>query len=410
MSAQKIATPYHSASFPHPYDAIVIGSGVGGLGAAALLAKHGRQKVLVLERHYTAGGYTHVFHRPGYEWDVGVHYIGDVQPGTVLRAVFDEVTDGKLEWADMGPVYDRIVIGDETYDLPKGELNLRAALCERFPGEETAIGRAFEMVHDALSTSLRFHAEKALPPALAAVVGPWMRRKFLRYSDRTTRQVLESLTSNQKLIAVLTGQFGDYGLPPAQSSFMMHAMLVNHYFEGGYYPVGGAGRIAETIVPVIRDAGGQVLIGAEVEEIVVDDGRAVGVKMARDGRVLRAPLVISDAGISNTVGHLLPRQVARSSGLLQRLQRVHPSVGYLCLYVGLRHSAQELDLPKTNLWIYPNEHHEATFEAAMSDPDAPPPVVYISFPAAKDPDFERRHPGRSTIDIITIAPYEWFER
>jgi phytoene dehydrogenase-like protein len=77
--------------------AIVIGSGIGGLASAALLAKHGGQRVLVLERHYVAGGYTHTFQRHGYEWDVGVHYIGEVQPGTLLRALFDELTEAQLE-------------------------------------------------------------------------------------------------------------------------------------------------------------------------------------------------------------------------------------------------------------------------------------------------------------------------
>src|SRR5512139_1026123 len=93
-----------------PWDAIVIGSGIGGLATAALLAKYGGKKVLVLERHYTPGGYTHVFHRPGYEWDVGVHYIGDVHRGSMLRAAFDVIGDGGIEWEDMGEVYDRIVI------------------------------------------------------------------------------------------------------------------------------------------------------------------------------------------------------------------------------------------------------------------------------------------------------------
>jgi all-trans-retinol 13,14-reductase len=408
--SEKFVTPYHRAILDKRYDAIVIGSGVGGLGAAALLAKHGRQKVLVLERHYTAGGYTHVFHRPGYEWDVGVHYIGDVEQGTVLRAVFDEVTDGRLQWANMGPVYDKIIIGNDVYELPKGAANLRAYLCNRFPEEETAIGRYFELVKSALSTSLLFHAEKTLPPVLSAVIGPWMRRKFLRFSDRTTREVLEELTSNQKLIAILTGQFGDYGLPPAESSFMVHAMVANHYFEGGFYPVGGSSRIAETIIPIIQAAGGQVLIQAEVEQIVVEGGRAVGVKMAKDGTVLRAPLVISDAGVSNTFGRLLPHDIAESYGLLQQFKKFRPSIAHLCLYVGLKQSAKDLGLPKANLWVYPNEQHEENFAAAIRDPDAQPPLVYISFPAAKDPDFERRHPGHSTIEVITVAPYEWFER
>jgi all-trans-retinol 13,14-reductase len=408
MTPTKIAEPYKRFPVREPYDVIVVGSGIGGLGAAALLAKHAGKRVLVLERHYTAGGYTHVFHRPGYEWDVGVHYIGDVQPGTVLRAVFDEVTDGKLEWADMGEVYDRVVIGDDVYDFPKGREALRARLKAAFPGEEEAIDRYFELVKEALSASLPYHVEKVLPGPLAAVAGPLLRRRFLRYAGRTTREVLEGLTRNERLIAVLTAQFGDYGLPPSQSSFAIHAMVANHYFEGGFYPVGGAGRIAETIVPLIEAAGGKVLVNAEVEEIVVEGGRAVGVRMAADGAVLRAPVVVSDAGVVNTFARLLPRDLAERHRLLANLRTVRPSAAHICLYIGLRHTAADLGLPKSNLWIYPDENHERNFEAAVGDPEAPLPVIYVSFPSAKDPDFERRHPGRSTIDVITVAPWEWF--
>ena len=102
------------------YDTIIIGSGMGGLATGAILSKQG-QKVLVLERHYTAGGFTHVFKRKGYEWDVGIHYIGEVQrEHSILKKLFDYVSDSKLKWADMGNVYDRIVIGDEHFDFVKG--------------------------------------------------------------------------------------------------------------------------------------------------------------------------------------------------------------------------------------------------------------------------------------------------
>ena len=97
-----IPQSYKRWSGDDSFDAIVVGSGIGGLGAAALLAKYGKKRVLVLERHYAIGGFTHTFHRPGYEWDVGVHYLGDLEPGGMLRSVFDEVSDAKLEWADMG--------------------------------------------------------------------------------------------------------------------------------------------------------------------------------------------------------------------------------------------------------------------------------------------------------------------
>ena len=185
------------------FDAIVVGSGIGGLAAAALLAKYGKKRVLVLERHYAIGGFTHTFHRPGYEWDVGVHYLGDLQPGGLLRSVFDEVSDAKLEWADMGPVYDRVIIGDETFDFPKGEDQLKAALVGRFPDEAAAIERYFELVRRVQSCLPRYFLEKALPSFVSMLLGPFLRWPFLRYSDKTLRDVLEGLTQNKKLRAVL---------------------------------------------------------------------------------------------------------------------------------------------------------------------------------------------------------------
>jgi all-trans-retinol 13,14-reductase len=404
----KLTQPYKRHPITEDYDAIVIGSGIGGLSCAAMLAKHGGKRVLVLERHYTPGGYTHVFRRPGYEWDVGVHYIGDVAEGSVLRAIFDEVSEEPIEWADMGDVYDRIIIGDDTYDFPKGRRNLQAALNEWFPGEEEAIDGYFAAVKETSRASMTFHASKVADAIvdIEPETLQLMRSGFDKWAQRTTLDVLEDLTNNRRLIAVLTGQFGDYGLPPSQSSFGMHAVLANHYFEGGYYPIGGSGIFAERMIPVITKAGGVVVTSAEVAQIVVENGRAVGVRMAVDDAVIRAPMVISDAGLLNTAERLLPE--GDGEQLEEAVESVGASIAHLCLYVGFRESAADLDLPKHNLWIYPHDDYDRLFEEALSDPEAPLPVVYVSFPAAKDPDFDRRHPGRATVDIISAAPYEWF--
>jgi all-trans-retinol 13,14-reductase len=391
------------------WDAIVIGSGIGGLTAAATLSKLAGKRVLVLERHYTAGGFTHTFRRPGYEWDVGVHYIGDVShPRAMARRMFDFITDGQLDWADMGEVYDRIIIGDNSYDFVKGYENFRAKLHGYFPSETGAIDRYLAKVTATVKKAQLYFAEKAVPPLVSSLFGGMMRRPVLKEATRTTREVLEELTQNQELIAVLTGQFGDYGLVPSKSSFFIHSMVAAHYFGGAAYPVGGSGRIAETILPVIERAGGEVVTNAEVTEILIENERAVGVKLA-DGRELRAPTVISDAGVVNTFERLVPAEPARAAGWGSKAVELGHSIAHLSLYVGLKGTTEELRLEKTNLWVYRNNRHEENFAAFEADLNAPLPVVYLSFPSAKDPDFERRYPGHSTIEAITLGRYEKFK-
>lgn len=391
------------------WDAIVIGSGMGGLASAALLARRARKRVLVLERHYTAGGFTHVFHRPGYEWDVGVHYIGEMQTGSPMRTLFDQITEGRLEWAAMPDVYDRILIGGRAYEFVRGAARFTQRLREYFPNESAAIGRYVAQVQDAARASRLYFAEKAIPAALARVAGPLMRRRFLGFAGRTTAETLARLTNDGQLIAVLTGQWGDYGLPPGQSSFGIHAMIVAHYLEGAFYPVGGASRIAAAIAPAIERAGGRIVVGAEVDQVLLDArNRAMGVRMA-DGRELRAPLIFSDAGAWNTYARLLPPDTPGRAASLAEIERIPNSMGHVCLYVGLRRDAGEPEFGSTNLWIYPGPDHDANVARFAADPEQPFPGLFISFPSAKDPEFAGRYPGRATIEVVTLAPYAWFE-
>ncbi|WP_419193446.1 phytoene desaturase family protein [Kolteria novifilia] len=404
-----IGTSYKQHPIDGDYDVIVIGSGIGGLAAAALLSKHAGKRVLVLERHYTAGGFTHTFHRPGYDWDVGVHYIGGVfDPDSSLCQLFDDVTDAGLQWADMGEVYDRIIIGEDSYDLVKGKEAFRARLKEYFPKEARAIDRYLKELESTVGWADLYFAEKCLPTFLSRLVGGFMRWPLARKAKRTTLETLATLTSDQRLIGVLAGQYGDYGLPPAQSSFFVHALVAYHYLEGAAYPVGGSATIAQTMLPVIEAGGGAVYTNADVQEIVIDKDRAVGVRLADDNE-LRAPLIISDAGVPTTLGKLLPEETRRKHRFDELMSRHTDSIAHVSLYIGLKQTAAELGLSKTNLWVYPNHDHDRNVERLRDDPDAPFPCVYLSFPSAKDPDFEQRHPGHATIEVISMAPYAWFE-
>ncbi|MEH6605027.1 MAG: NAD(P)/FAD-dependent oxidoreductase [Pseudomonadales bacterium] len=406
-STIRIGRRYRPNRLDGPYDMVVIGSGIGGLTAAACLAKMGK-KVCVLEQHYTAGGFTHSYERNGYEWDVGVHYIGDVGSSRAMgRRLFDYVTDGALEWEPMDDHFDRIFLGPEQFDLVAGKVAYREALVAAFPEEEQAIDTYLRYMRGVKDGVRLYTLNKIIPAWASKAVGKIQQRKSPAFFNQTTREVLESITDNQKLIAVLTGQWGDCGLPPAKSSFIIHSMIAQHYINGGFYPVGGASRMAETILPVIQQAGGDVFTYASVEKILVNDKGAYGVRMA-DGHEIEAPIVISNAGVFNTFNDLLDDEVPQREAYLAHLQQVEPSMASICLYIGIKDTAENLQLPKTNFWIYGSENYEADIATFDSDPDSGFPMVYISFPSAKDPSFESRYPGRATIEIVAPGPHDWF--
>jgi len=232
---------------------------------------------------------------------------------------------------------------------------------------------------------------------------------YMRWARQTTREVLESFTRNQELIGVLTGQWGDYGLPPGKSSFAAHATIAEHYFGGASYPVGGASTVAAAIMPQIEGNGGSVVTSADVACILLDGAIAVGVRMS-DRREFRSGLVLSDAGASNTFERLLPPDLPELDALRRQLRLLQPSTAHVSLYVGLSQSDAALGLKGTNIWVYPSFDHDANVERFARDINAPLPGVYLSFPSAKDPDFQRRHPGKSTVEAITMLPYAAFDR
>ena len=382
------------------WDAVFIGSGPGSLTAASILANEGK-RVLVLERHYEVGGFSHTFRRKAYEWDVGVHYIGVVhKEHGVERRLFDHIADGRIEWAPMGDPYDRAIIDGQVYDFVAGAENQLELWESYFPNERAAIRRYWEMVRDCARQAQPFFGQRALPPFIGAAMKPMMTRKFERYAHQTTYDVLKSLTNNERLIEVLTAQSGDYGLPPKLSSFAIHAMVVNHYRDGGNYPVGGASRIAGGIIEAIESRGGVVSVRAPVTRLIVEHGRTIGVEVDGDC-VVRAPRIVSGIGVRNTFERLLPNTVRVPHRIAVDLKRVRPSYGHCCLYLGLNASAETLGLPKFNYWCYDPY-------TGGGEPGARIVAAYISFPSAKDPEWAAAHGDTATVQCIGFGGFDDF--
>lgn len=389
------------------FEAIVIGSGMGGLAFASIMAKLRKWRVLVLERHFKIGGLTHTFTRPGgWSWDVGLHYVGEMGEGMMGRRLFDFITDSGVKWNPMPDIYDVFVYPTLRVNVCKGEANFRRAVIDSFPSESVSIERYFQDLKSATSWVKRHFMGMLAPVPLS-----WIVRMVNQLTGKlpleVTQHYLERRFRDSRLRAVVTSQWADYGMPPGQSAFATHAVIATHYLDGAWYPDGGAGEIAKATGAVIRAAGGELLPNHEVTGILLDGDRAVGVevyvKQGKDGAHVqfRAPIIVSDAGAWNTFTRMLP-----GSSLPFRHELNSSPVGFevVELFLGLQGDPRELGFRGENYWIFSSFDHDEMYGKRDDLLDGRAVMAYLSFPSLKDPQAKRH-----TAEIIAPLSYRPLE-
>jgi all-trans-retinol 13,14-reductase len=390
------------------YDVIIIGSGAGGLAAAVPLAQAG-QRVLVCEQHEVPGGWTHSFTLQGYRFSPGVHYIGEVQPGGSLRRVYEGLgVSQDLEFCELNPDgYDHIFIGQERFDFPKGKANLAARLKDRFPKEAAGIDGYLTAVTDlmeSVSSLGRMRNLRRLPQTIGAT------GTVLRWASRSGQDLIDHYVSDPVLKGVLAGQSGDHGLPPSQVSAFFHAGITQHYLNGGYYPRGGGFAIPRAFVRALKRAGGEIRLSTMVDCILLENGRAIGVRLA-DGTEIRSRCVISNADPEVTFGKLIGREHL-STRLRRKLDGVKYSGSALSLFfavdMDLRRAA---GLDSGNNWFYDRADVDGIYRLGLTDyalTATTAPGMFLTVTTLKDPS--KMHHGHHTCEAFVFVGYDAFQK
>ncbi len=393
---------------PDRVDVAIIGAGLGGLMSAARLAKQGLS-VALFDGHYVAGGCCTMFHRATregpYQFDIGLHYIGDCAPDgkipTLLRDVGVDLEYLRMD--DDG--FDTIVLPGLTFPIPANLDRFRERLVEHFPKEKRGIDRYTRVLGEV--GHLGKWVEDKRGKGLAGTLGTlWQvatkARLVPKYQNATVKALLDDCTQDPMLRGVLLGQSGDYGVAPSKASAMLHLGLQAHYLRGAYYPKGGGQRIADELASVVEAHGGAICLRRQVEQILVEDGRAVGLRLA-GGEEVRAGVVISNADLKRTYTELLPAAAVPATWQ-DRSQKLEMGAAIFITCLGVKADLRAHGMAAKNIWRFDTTDPEEIYaEADRGEITAR--CAYITSASLKDPDTHGHTPeGVMGVEVMTIAP------
>lgn len=361
------------------FDVIVIGSGIGGLVTATQLAAKGA-KVLVLESYVIPGGSSGYFEREGYRFDAGASMIfGFGERGTtnLLTRALDAV-DLSLETIQ-DPVQihyhlpqDREVKVHYDYDKYLQEL------MEKFPNDHQGMRQFYDQcwkVFNCLNSMELLSLEEPRYLMRVFFEKPGACLGLLKYLPQNAGEVARRYISDPELLKFIDLECYCWSVVPADLTPMINAGMVfsDRHYGGINYPKGGVGQIALKLAEGLEKAGSQIEYRARVKQILIENGRAVGVEL-NNGQVYHAKRIVSNATRWDTFGKLVSSdQVPKSEQKWQKRYQKSPS--FLSLHLGVEAS------------VFPagTECHHILLEDwnRMEEPEG---TIFVSIPTLLDPD------------------------
>ncbi|HEY9648764.1 MAG TPA: NAD(P)/FAD-dependent oxidoreductase, partial [Chroococcidiopsis sp.] len=412
------------------YDYVILGAGLGGLSAAACLARQGHE-VAVLEKHYLPGGCCHTFAYGDYHFCADVHYISQCGDGQTIDRLL-RYLDRQVPFNSLDPdCIDRVITPQVDFKIPLGWENLCDRLLNTFPEEWVAINRYCDEIKHlhqdirSLMQEVRWYDQKW---------SDWLKlpKYWNLFSKRnwTLQDLYNHVGLSPKLQNLLAGQSGDYALPPNEIALLSHTSLVWDYSEGAYYPRYHFKHLVDTLVAAITERGGVVRLDTGVTQIEVCDRQVQHVVTAAGDIYHAKQAYISDldpkltvqlmhgaGGMDMGMGDMDTRDISAeavsaetiSAEERQRLTGYEYSASAFNLYLGLDNRFQPslYGIGNWNIWYYPTGDLNREYQKQLAG-DLSHPWIFLSCPTMKSNEPGMAPAGHHVLEIATVCSYEPF--
>lgn len=383
-------------------DVVVVGAGPGGLTAAAYLARHGR-RVMVVDARDVPGGHMSAFTHSGYEFDIGLHFT----VAESARAVLDPL-GLDVEFHDQGARLATLLLPGRRMTVPRGEDAVRTWLRDEFPAERRAVEGFFSTLH-AINEEMSHLPDR---PRLRDVPElTWGSRHVIRHARSTLGSHLDTLHASPQLRAVLAMLAGEGSLPPSRLSLLIYARMAAK-MSGMAYPVGGSGVISEGLASVVRDHGGELLFNTEVDRVLVEGGRARGVRVRtaswdsgpEPAYDIHADTVVSAVDVKQTYLRLVdPADLP--GRLVRRVRALETALPFFVVYLVLDRDLAAEGYPTVNTSVLGGEDVEEAYRGLAAGRLGPESPLYMWIANLADPANPRLcRPGQTNLQLMTVAP------